>query len=1124
MKLVADLHLHSYYSRATSKNLTPEYLHQWAQLKGVQVVGTGDISHPGWLQELQAKLEPAEEGLFRLKPELARAVEAGVPAACRAEVRFMLAGEISSIYKKNERVRKIHNVIFAPSFASVQKIQTALEKIGNIRSDGRPILGLDCRDLLEIILEIDPQNYLIPAHIWTPWFSLLGSKSGFDAVEECFGDLTPHIFALETGLSSDPPMNWRVSALDRYTLVSHSDAHSPQKLAREANIFNTERSYPALFAAMHSGSLAEFPATLEFFPEEGKYHFDGHRHCHICWEPQTTLAHQGRCPVCGKAVTVGVTHRVEMLADPARPPGYRPANARPFFSLIPLPEILGEVFQVGPQSKQVNQQFELLLTKLGPELAILQDIPLPDITGVGGPLLAEAIRRMRHGEVTISAGFDGQFGVIKLFNEAERDLFAGQLSFAAAPPRPARAQSPPLDRPNGTTATAQPSPAAPASTPAGPVDLLAGLNPEQAAAARWIDSPLLIVAGPGTGKTRTLTYRLAHLIEAHGVAPENMLAITFTHKAAQEMSERLTALLGETVTGQLTIKTFHAFGAQILRQAGQAIGLKPSFAICTDDDRLALLKQARPGLKEREAQLILEQISAAKNRLLTPDSPELADMYPDPPDFTALYRRYEAVLSQNQVLDFDDLMLRTVQLFAADPDLLAQIQDRFRWISVDEYQDLNFAQYHLLRRLTAPHTNLCAIGDPDQAIYGFRGADRGYFRQFSQDYPAAKTLRLTRNYRSTQLILEASGQVIAHNPDSRHPRLHSDISTPARVQIHSAPTEKAEAEYVVHEIEKMVGGTSYFSFDSQRVEDNGPTGHAFADFAVLYRLGAQSAALIEAFERSGMPYQTIGQRQWTDYREIKGILAYLWFIKNPNDAFHLGKILNLQKTVFDARVLNTLLTFADKRQMTAWNALMEFKELEIFTDPQKKHLAEVLPFLVELKAAEEHPVAELVERIAHHYLHTFNERQAERIQQLILRAGPFERRLRAFLESTTLQRETDSYDPRADRVTLMSLHAAKGLEFPVVFIIGCEETLLPYRRPGQPVELEEERRLFYVGLTRARQKLVLTHAHSRFLFGQTSPNPPSRFLSEIEADLKELQTSPRPAPTETPPASQLPLF
>ncbi len=329
MKLVADLHLHSHYSRATSKDLTFEHLARWAQLKGVHIVGTGDIAHPGWLQEMRAKLEPAEDGLFRLKEEYVAAVREQIPPACQGTVRFMLAGEISNIYKRHDAVRKVHNVIFAPTLEAVEKIQFALEKIGNIRSDGRPILGLDSRDLLEIVLNVDPRCYLIPAHIWTPWFSLLGSKSGFDSVEECFGDLTPHIFALETGLSSDPPMNWRVAALDRYTLVSNSDAHSPQKLAREATLFDTELTYDALFHALQTGDSRTFRGTVEFFPEEGKYHLDGHRKCGIRWEPPITLAHNGICPVCGKGVTVGVMHRVETLAD--QPVGPSPAPCTPLY-------------------------------------------------------------------------------------------------------------------------------------------------------------------------------------------------------------------------------------------------------------------------------------------------------------------------------------------------------------------------------------------------------------------------------------------------------------------------------------------------------------------------------------------------------------------------------------------------------------------------------------------------------------------------------------------------------------------------------------------------------------------------------------------------------------------------
>ncbi len=282
-------------------------------------------------------------------------MDAQLPDACRGTVRFLLAGEISNIYKRDGQTRKVHNVVFAPDLDAVARLQAKLETIGNIRSDGRPILGLDSRDLLEIMLEIDERCHLIPAHIWTPWFSMLGSKSGFDSVEACFADLTPHIFALETGLSSDPPMNWRVSNLDPYTLVSHSDAHSPPKLAREATLFDIDLSYPALFAALKSGDPARFKGTLEFFPEEGKYHLDGHRKCNVCWEPPTTRAHAGLCSVCGKPVTVGVSHRVEELAD--RPPNGRPARTHPFESLIPLPEILSEIAGVGPNSKTVQREY-----------------------------------------------------------------------------------------------------------------------------------------------------------------------------------------------------------------------------------------------------------------------------------------------------------------------------------------------------------------------------------------------------------------------------------------------------------------------------------------------------------------------------------------------------------------------------------------------------------------------------------------------------------------------------------------------------------------------------------------------------------------------------------------------
>ena len=426
MRFYADLHIHSHYSRATSKQLNLEHLFLWAQMKGIHVVGTGDFVHPQWFAELQEKLEPAEEGLFKLKPQYAGLTEAQVPSGCRQPVRFMLTVEISNIYKRLDKVRKVHNLIFAPDFEAARKIQSRLETIGNIRSDGRPILGLDSRDLLEIVLESHPQAYLIPAHIWTPWFSALGSKGGFDRMEDCFGDLTGHVFAAETGLSWDPAMNWRLSQLDPFILISNSDAHSPQKLGREANIFNTEFSYPGIYRALSDRNDPGLEGTIEFFPEEGKYHYDGHRDCRVRMHPQETLDRQGLCPKCGKPVTIGVMARVEELAD--RASGVKSARWRPFHHLISLPEIIAEAKNCGPAAKAVEAGYAQLLNKCGNELFILREAPLPAIEKAGGDLIAEAVDRMRRGEVDIAAGYDGEYGKIHIISAQQRKAVSGQLT------------------------------------------------------------------------------------------------------------------------------------------------------------------------------------------------------------------------------------------------------------------------------------------------------------------------------------------------------------------------------------------------------------------------------------------------------------------------------------------------------------------------------------------------------------------------------------------------------------------------------------------------------------------------------------------------------------------------
>jgi len=400
MEFIADFHIHSKYSRATSRNMDVKNLSEWAKLKGITLVGTGDFTHHLWLEELKHTLEDCGNGLYQ-----------------HNGVYFILTAEVSSIYSKRNKTYRIHNVIIAPSFKTVDKINDKLGRLGNLASDGRPILGLDAAELARIVFGIDENCILVPGHIWTPWFSLFGSMSGFDRIEDCFEEQTPKIFALETGLSSDPAMNWRLSALDQFTLISNSDSHSPQKLGREANVFDCELDYKTIREVLKTKDRKRFLYTIEFFPEEGKYHFDGHRLCGIRWSPKETKEHAGKCSKCGKPVTVGVVNRVEKLAD--RPEGFRPENAVPFKNLIPLEEIIADAKGVGKASVSVERDYHSCLAKFGTEFEILMRAPKPDLMKGLPPKVAEGVLRVREGKVDIKAGYDGEYGIISIFGNEE---------------------------------------------------------------------------------------------------------------------------------------------------------------------------------------------------------------------------------------------------------------------------------------------------------------------------------------------------------------------------------------------------------------------------------------------------------------------------------------------------------------------------------------------------------------------------------------------------------------------------------------------------------------------------------------------------------------------------------
>jgi uncharacterized protein (TIGR00375 family) len=435
MKFIADFHIHSKYSRAVSQEMNVESLDKWARIKGIKVLGTGDFTHPQWLAELKEKLEPAEPGLYKLKiSAFGRNNKEFINEKKESnenETRFILTSEISNIYSKNGHGRRIHNIVFAPSFDVVDKINTQLSWIGNLKSDGRPILGLDSEELLKIILNISEDCFLVPAHAWTPWFGVFGSQSGFDSLKECFGDWTKYIYAIETGLSSDPAMNWRWSALDNITLISNSDAHSPANLGREANLFEGEElNYQAIIEAIklgadvskrHSGISPSLKliSTIEFFPQEGKYHFDGHRNCQIVFSPKETKEHKNICPKCNKPLTVGVMNRVEKLAD--RPENGKPEKIIPFKCLIPLQEIIADAFGMGKASKTVQEEYKKMVSNLGSEFEILLNKSKEEIESVALPLIAEGIMRVREEKVKIHPGYDGEFGKIEIFSFEEKE-------------------------------------------------------------------------------------------------------------------------------------------------------------------------------------------------------------------------------------------------------------------------------------------------------------------------------------------------------------------------------------------------------------------------------------------------------------------------------------------------------------------------------------------------------------------------------------------------------------------------------------------------------------------------------------------------------------------------------
>lgn len=1057
---IADLHIHSKYSRATSADCDAPHLDLWARRKGIGLVGTGDFTHPVWRASLKECLEPAEEGLYTLKEEYRLPDDT---AGVRESPRFVLSGEISSIYKQGGKTRKVHNCILLPSLEAAEELAQRLEAIGNVHSDGRPILGLSSHDLLEITLAVCPEAVFVPAHIWTPHFSLFGAFSGFDTLEECFGELTPHIHAVETGLSSDPPMNWRVSALDGLQLISNSDAHSPQKLGREGTLIDGPLSFAGMARAIQTGE--GLAGTLEFFPEEGKYHLDGHRNCGLCLSPEETIALGGVCPVCGKKITIGVEHRVEELAD--RPRGAARQGAKPFESICPLPEVIAASVGASAAGKRVQAQYMEMLAELGPEFAILREVPLSQIGLAAGPCVEEGIRRLRAGEVERIPGFDGQFGTITLLSPSEIEVLSGQVSlFGASRPgsckraatggakRPSRSQ-----KGEGTAAVPL--------VQKGPV-----LNEQQRQAVEAGEKTVAVVAGPGTGKTGTLVARIAHLIEKKGVRPTEITAVTFTNQAAAELRARLEGRLGgkRTLRG-LTVGTFHAICRELLGGA----------ALIGEGEALALCAQivGEMGLKIAPRK-VLEGISRIKGG----SDPASAGVP------LSLFEEYGRRLQSAGLRDFDDLLLDALALDNAGKRC-------FHHLLVDEFQDVSDLEYRLVAKWSQGG-QLFVIGDPDQSIYGFRGAEGRCFERLRAERPALREIALVKNYRSTPQVLGCALPLIAHNPGGPR-RLEATRPDGPAVRLLRAGSEFSQGIALAKEIGRMTGGMDMLAAGNRGREPERL--RAFSEMAVLCRTHRQLETVEECLRHDGIPCVIAGREDFLQDERVRGALGFFRSLLEPGDALSAAAGLQLG---FGCPADLSAAVAAQLGEAGAWDlpALRAAFGGQSWVDCWLAAAEELLP-----RAAKEKP-RKLLERWV-----ALCPGGGEKAVERLLAMAVFSPTMPAFLETLLLGREGDlkrasGREYASGAVSLMTLHGAKGLEFPVVFLAGFKDRSIPLESGRGPVDREEERRLCYVGMTRAKEELILA--------GWGDPSP---FEKELPAGACQIE-----AVGEAPAAKQMTLF
>jgi len=808
---------------ATSKFLVPEYMAMWAKRKGVAVVGTGDFTHPLWLSELKQKLSDAGNGLFTLLPQF-ELNQSSVHS--QNQLHFMLTAELNCIYKENNKYRKVHHILLAPNFASVEKFNHALSHHSNLQADGRPIVKLSSKHLLELMLNISDEMMLVPAHIWTPWFSVLGSKSGYSNLEECFGELTKYVYAVETGLSSDFAMNRKVDFLNTKTLLSNSDAHSPEKIGRNATIFNTEVSYNGIANAIKQNDNELLAGTIDNFPHEGKYYFDGHRNCNVKFHPNETANQKGVCPICNKKLTIGVFNTINCVSNQS----IHSPNQNKVPNIVPLDEILAEIAGVGTNSKMVEKTYIEVTEKLGTELNILLDKPISDIQNTGYEKLAQAIDNMRNQKVSICEGYDGKFGSVKLLQngaEEKKSIFI--------PDKIKRKHTNFFELPEKEKVI-----------PNLPLEI--ELTDEQKSAVEYSKGCTVISGGKFSGKTEVVLRRCARLINS-GIAPERILFILPNLKSANYIRQRLSHLIpNHSAANLIEMGALTLICEQFLSEYSDNVGISSNFLIIDNSDKLEILSEIF-NCDKLKAQTIAQRISKVKRLFYT-----VTDLTHS--SHKSELRKYERYLKQNQLIDRDDLIFKTYKLLIKNKKILHTFTEKYDWIFIDDYQSFTISAHLLINLLIRSNSKGLTIATRNNAPPNDNTSQQSIENQFTDAYH----IFLSKQFGQSEAIQ------LFHNQMRQKRFLNS-----------RAETEGANGMYLIcsHDPDTEAKHIADTIFGHKKMGTSVNVYQNIFDTVIYYRSKTSLIGLTKFLEINNIGYQTFENTPFFEQVPIKSIIQLL---------------------------------------------------------------------------------------------------------------------------------------------------------------------------------------------------------------------------------------------------------